>query len=97
VGEIVSVSENEIKALVDRLGGQIRERKGKYGVLDKETMKTLIKEAHALCKTKVKFSRHEIGGTAGGLKRRSLRRDRASYLGCIREVITKVIDAMLPK
>jgi hypothetical protein len=93
----VSISENEIKAIIDKLGGQISEKKGKYGVLDKDTMKSLIKEAHALCKAKVKFSRHEIGGTEGGMKRRSLRRSRKAYLGCIREVITKVIDAMLPK
>jgi hypothetical protein len=71
------------------------ERRGKYGVLSKEDMRSIIKKAHEECKKEVTFSRHTIGGTLGGMTRVSLRRSRADYLGCVRKKIQEQVDAKL--
>jgi hypothetical protein len=70
-------------------------RLGKYGVLDKDTMREIIKKAHEACRVEIKFKRHDIGGKYGGKARVSLRRSREDYVKCLKEKIQKAVDEKL--
>ncbi len=66
-----------------------------YGTVPKSEMINFIKKAHEACRKEVAVSRHDVGGTLGGSRRRVIRRSRADYLECIRRKVQEQVDNFL--
>jgi len=66
-----------------------------FRVMTREEVQGLFKRAHEYCKNAVKPSRHEIGGTFGGTKRKVIARDKRAYMDCIKSFIDQEVAKRL--
>jgi len=67
-----------------------------FRIMSREEVQGLFKLAHEKCKAEVKPTRHEVGGTFGGVKgRKVISRPKDAYMACIKRELDRLVSERL--